>query len=489
MIIKEFHLVCALIFFLPALSLISRRTCFRPTRSDVNVLQSVKRRPDRFTEWEVRKKGESNQQKDPNGNTVSVSKAVSYRNSVADSSKIADSTGLINRRIKPPPVPIVAANMTRNPDCKTGLVIERLGGSLLVEVNSTDGSLPYNVICYQRSTLTDSIIVVGDNVDLLLVTPTAANVTLQNSTVDNDMIDIKESFDDESKMVIPLTGSVDEANLSDIDDKVVIKPLEEDHTLEQPLSPAAAILPLQGVVLGHHERLNLLQRPSPFNSGTNAKNKVIAANIDQIVLVVSSIPVVPLSSVDRILVAAHEYDMDAIILLNKVDLEGSDDLFNNLQRYSAMGYPVLKVSVKTKEGLQDLRDTLKDKCSIFVGQSGIGKSSLVNTLLPDKDYKAKIGELVRGANLGAHTTSSARLFHLPEGGRIIDSPGIRELGLWHLSEASIRAGFREIDALVDKCKFRNCKHTEETLGCAVQKGIRDGIVHPDRLDSYFTFLE
>lgn len=181
--------------------------------------------------------------------------------------------------------------------------------------------------------------------------------------------------------------------------------------------------------------------------------------------------------------------MEAIILLNKMDLEGSEELFSNLQRYSAMGYPVLKVSVKSKEGLQDLRDTLKDKCSIFVGQSGIGKSSLVNTLLPDEDYKAKIGALVRSANLGAHTTSSARLFHLPEGGRIIDSPGIRELGLWHLSEASIKAGFREIDALTDKCKFRNCKHTEETLGCAVQKGIRDGIVHPDRLESYFTFLE
>jgi ribosome small subunit-dependent GTPase A len=482
MIFKELHLISALIFFLPTLSLVSRRTCFRPTQSDGGALQSVKRRPDRFTEWEVRKKGESSQQKDPNGNTATVSKAVSYRNAVADSSKIADSTSLINRRIKPSPAPIAAANVTRNPECKTGLVIERLGRSLLVEVNSTDDSPRYNVICYQRSTLTDSVIVVGDTVDLLLVTS-----TLQNSTVNSDMIEIKESFEDQSKMIIPLTGSVDEAK-SSCDEKPVIEPLVENQTSEQPQSPAG-ILPLQGVVLGHHERLNLLQRPSPFNSGTNAKNKIIAANIDQIILVVSAVPIVPLSSIDRILVAAHEYDMEAIILLNKMDLEGSEDLFSNLQRYSAMGYPVLKVSVKTKEGLQDLRDTLKDKCSIFVGQSGIGKSSLVNTLLPDEDYKAKIGALVRSANLGAHTTSSARLFHLPEGGRIIDSPGIRELGLWHLSEASIRAGFREIDALTDKCKFRNCKHTEETLGCAVQKGIRDGIVHPDRLESYFTFLE
>jgi ribosome small subunit-dependent GTPase A len=485
---NELHLICALIFFLPTLSLVSRRTCFRPKQSDDGALQSVKRRPDRFAEWEVRKKGESNQQKDPNGNTASVSKAVSYRNAVADSSKIADSTSLINRRTKPPPASVAAVNVTRNPECKTGLVIERLGGSLLVEVNSTDDSPRYNVICYQRSTLTDSVIVVGDTVDLLLVTPSATNVTLQNSNVNGDMMEIKDSFEDQSEMIIPLTGSVDEPKSSGADEKTIIEPLVEDHTSEQLQSPAA-FLPLQGVVLGHHERLNLLQRPSPFNSGTNAKNKVIAANIDQIILVVSAVPIVPLSSIDRILVAAHEYDMEAIILLNKMDLEGSEELFSNLQRYSAMGYPVLKVSVKTKEGLQDLRDTLKDKCSIFVGQSGIGKSSLVNTLLPDEDYKAKIGALVRSANLGAHTTSSARLFHLPEGGRIIDSPGIRELGLWHLSEASIRAGFREIDSLTDKCKFRNCKHTEETLGCAVQRGIRDGIVHPDRLQSYFTFLE
>ena len=486
--ITELLFIFALIL-IPSSSFVPKGTCFRPTRSDGDVLQSVKRRPDRFTEWEVRKKGDSNQQKDQNGNTVSsVSKAVSYRNSVADSSRIADSTSLINRRTKPPSASTAAVNVTKNPDCKTGLVIERLGGSLLVEVNSTDGSPRYNVICYQRSTLADSIIVVGDNVDLLLVTPSAANVTLQNSTVNSDIIEIMESSEDQSKIIIPITGSVDEVESTGADEEVIIKPLEEGHNIEQPQSPSA-ILPLQGVVLGHHDRLNLLQRPSPFNSGTNAKNKAIAANIDQIILVVSSIPIVPLSSIDRILVAAHEYDMEAIILLNKMDLEGSEELFSNLQRYSAMGYPVLKVSVKSKEGLQDLRDTLKDKCSIFVGQSGIGKSSLVNTLLPDEDYKAKIGALVRSANLGAHTTSSARLFHLPEGGRIIDSPGIRELGLWHLSEASIKAGFREIDALTDKCKFRNCKHTEETLGCAVQKGIRDGIVHPDRLESYFTFLE
>ena len=137
----------------------------------------------------------------------------------------------------------------------------------------------------------------------------------------------------------------------------------------------------------------------------------------------SAVPIVPLSSVDRILVDANEYDMDAVILLNKMDLEGSEELFNDLKRYERMGYKLLKVSVKTKEGLEEFRDTLKDKCSVFVGQSGIGKSSLVNTLLPDADYKAKIGALVRSANLGAHTTSSARLFHLPGGGRIIDSPG------------------------------------------------------------------
>ena len=462
-----------------------------------DVLFSVKRKPDRFTEWEVRKKGDSNQSRDPAGGGISSSgsKAASYRNAIADSSRIADTTSLINRRTKPSQAATSTVNVTKHEDSQVGLVIERLGGSLLVEVGGEDGASPFTVVCYQRSSLTDSVIVVGDKVDLLIVRPTATNTTTDN--INSINLQNGESQADVSGTELP------EKIVSDPESDITESKISEGSANErqnptadiiasgtaQQSQPQQPALPLQGVVLGHHQRLNLLQRPSPFNSGTNAKNKAIAANINQIILVVSALPVVPLSSIDRILVAAHEYGMDAIVLLNKMDLEGSQELFETLGRYSAIGYPVLKVSVKTMEGLSELRSVLRDKCSVFVGQSGIGKSSLVNTLLPDADYKAKTGALVRSANLGAHTTSSARLFHLPEGGTIIDSPGIRELGLWHLSETSIKEGFREIDKLTGKCKFRNCKHTEDTLGCAVQQGVRDGTVHPDRLESYFTFLQ
>ena len=454
-----------------ALRGLSRRRAFCK-----NVLFSVKRKPDRFTEWEVRKKGDSNQSRDPAGGGISSSgsKAASYRNAIADSSRIADTTSLINRRTKPSQTATSAVNVTKHEDSQVGLVIERLGGSLLVEVGGENGASPFTVVCYQRSSLTDSVIVVGDKVDLLIVRPTATNVTAGSINLQNGELQADESGSEVSvEVLVDAETVITESAVAEVSADEKHDPLDDINAsgTAQQSQPQPPAVPLQGVVLGHHQRLNLLQRPSPFNSGTNAKNKAIAANINQIILVVSALPVVPLSSIDRILVAAHEYGMDAIVLLNKMDLEGSQELFDTLGRYSAIGYPVLKVSVKTMEGLSELRSVLRDKCSVFVGQSGIGKSSLVNTLLPDADYKAKTGALVRSANLGAHTTSSARLFHLPEGGTIIDSPGIRELGLWHLSETSIKEGFREIDKLTGKCKFRNCKHTEDTLGCAVQQGV------------------
>lgn len=489
-VISRLQILWAILLIQPTFSYISRGQLLHKKLPDQAALSSVKRRPDRFTEWEVRKKEDSNQQRQPGGGGLSsiASKAASYRNSIADSIRIADSTSLVNRRAKVSQIPNASANVTENPNSVTGLVIERLGGRLLVEVSSEDASSRYDVICYQRSSLTDSVIVVGDSVDLLLV-------ALSDAKPDTD-IDVDMSAGPEGDLygrgqsaigVLDINESVKATSEVEVDDA---QDISDNDTMDSGQHSAEpAVLPLQGVVLRHHDRTNLLQRPSPFNSGTGAKNKAIAANIDQIILVVSAVPIVPLSSIDRILVAAHEYNMEPIILLNKIDLEGSDELFERLGRYSAIGYPVLKVSVRTEEGLEELREKLQNKCSVFVGQSGIGKSSLVNTLLPDADFKAKIGALVRSANLGAHTTSSARLFHLPEGGTIIDSPGIRELGLWHLSEASIKAGFREIDSLTRECKFRNCKHTAATLGCAVQEGVRNGIVHQDRLDSYFTFLE
>ena len=337
----------------------------------------------------------------------------------------------------------------------TGLVIERLGGCLLVEVDGASADQPTHAVCYQRSALCDAQIVVGDRVDLS-ITSSSSSSTSSSSTVS-----------------APLNASVVD---DDPDDGPVV----------------AAVPTVQGVVLRHLERRNLLQRPAPVGGASAAvfRSKAIAANVDQLAVVIASTPAVPISSVDRLLVAAHAYAMDAVLVVNKVDLDGGQALLESLAHYADLGYSVLPVSVVTGEGLPELRALLSGKSSVFVGQSGMGKSSLVNVVLPPgARHLAKVGDLVKSVNLGAHTTSSARLFHLPEGGCVIDSPGIREFGLWTLRDEEIQEGFFEITELAGRCKFRNCKHTPDTLGCAVQQGLRDGTVHPTRLASYFSFLQ
>jgi ribosome biogenesis GTPase len=275
----------------------------------------------------------------------------------------------------------------------------------LVEVTNEEGKV-YNVICYQRSNLCDTLIVVGDTVDLTVVTPPEGNstVAIDTNSMNNNVSSIHEQnidnishindTDKDSNIGTTANGSPLSSS-NKIDEVISISSTQNNEEIDAVLQVdlniqndegklpvnkdnASPSLPLQGVVLRHHERLNLLERPAAFDKGLNSKNKAIAANIEQIILVVSAIPVVPLSSIDRILVAAHEYNMDAIILLNKIDLEGSEELFNDLTRYSDIGYPVLKVSVKTEEGLEDLRNILKDKCSVFVGQSGIGNKNFGN---------------------------------------------------------------------------------------------------------------
>jgi ribosome biogenesis GTPase len=353
-------------------------------------------------------------------------------------------------------------------DVVTGLVIERLGGCLLVEVDNAAAAaaatpgLPTHAVCYQRSALCDAQIVVGDRVDL--------SITSSSSSSAAPVPPVAPAED-------TTTTAATNGDGDDADDGPVV---------------VSALPTVQGVVLRHHARRNLLQRPAPVGGASAAvfRSKSIAANVDQLAVVIASTPAVPISSVDRLLVAAHAYDMDAVLVVNKVDLDGGQALLDSLAHYASLGYTVLPVSVVTGEGLPELRALLRGKSSVFVGQSGMGKSSLVNVVLPPgAGHLAKVGDLVKNVNLGAHTTSSARLFHLPEGGCVIDSPGIREFGLWTLRDEEIQEGFFEITELAARCKFRNCKHTPDTLGCAVQAGVRDGAVHPTRLASYFSFLQ
>ena len=193
--------------------------------------------------------------------------------------------------------------------------------------------------------------------------------------------------------------------------------------------------------------------------------------------------------IDRYLVAAELQDIDVKILLNKTDLLNDDNqpkIEALLEVYKDIGYEVMRSSVVTSEGLVSLKQQLDNNISVFVGQSGVGKSSLVNSLLPGVDLK--VAELSEGSKLGRHTTTNARLFHFPDGGELIDSPGIREFGLWHLSPENVIDGYRDFQEHVGMCRFRDCKHDREP-GCALQLAVESGEVSEQRFHNYFNIVD
>lgn len=234
-----------------------------------------------------------------------------------------------------------------------------------------------------------------------------------------------------------------------------------------------------GVIVAALPRDSALSRPD-----SQGQLKPVAANIDRIVIVIAPLPVPHANLIDRYLVAAEAVGIQALILLNKTDLLAdapAGDIEQLLAGYPALGYPVLRASTRSRDGLSSLRQALAGRTSVFVGQSGVGKSSLINALLPGVDLR--VGELSRGKAKGTHTTTSARLFHFPDGGDLVDSPGIREFGLWHMAREEVLAGFVEFRPLIGHCRFRDCRHEGEP-DCAIQRAVAEGGISPARLASY-----
>ncbi|MFM2480775.1 small ribosomal subunit biogenesis GTPase RsgA [Celerinatantimonas sp. YJH-8] len=241
---------------------------------------------------------------------------------------------------------------------------------------------------------------------------------------------------------------------------------------------------ITGIIEAAHERRSELLRPDYYDG-----LKPIAANIDQVIIVSALKPEFNTDIIDRYLVAIENTHLEPLILLNKIDLFNDDmrrEIEPQLDIYRALGYTLLTASCKTDDGLEALKAQLAGQTNVFVGQSGVGKSSLVNALLPEVDTATQ--EISDISGLGQHTTTTARLYPLPEGGRLIDSPGIREFQLWHLEADQVTEGFRELRSLQGHCKFRDCKHISDP-GCAFVEAVAAGQVSQMRYDSYLRILE
>lgn len=238
---------------------------------------------------------------------------------------------------------------------------------------------------------------------------------------------------------------------------------------------------VRGVVEAVHARKTVLMRPDYYDG-----IKPMAANIDHIIIVSAIEPEFSRKMIDRYLVACENISIKPIILLNKSDLlDGSHALIDNeLKIYRNIGYHVLYSSMYG-DGLSDLKSIMKNKINIFVGQSGVGKTSLLNMLFPK--VKALTDTISESSKLGKHTTTTARLYHFPEGGDLIDSPGIREFSLWNLSTERIASGFIEFRPFLGLCKFRDCKHQGD-LGCALEQAVAQGEITAVRFDSFLHIL-
>jgi ribosome biogenesis GTPase / thiamine phosphate phosphatase len=240
------------------------------------------------------------------------------------------------------------------------------------------------------------------------------------------------------------------------------------------------------VITGVLPRETLLSRPDP-----RGKPKLLCANIDQVVVTEALRRDGALHRhdlIDSYLVAAELLGIEATIVVNKSDLAGANRralLDAELAPYRAAGYRTVATSAMTGDGLEQLRACLQGHRSVLVGESGVGKSSLIEALVPG--HEIRIGELSRAGGKGRHTTTVAMLFHLPDGGEIIDSPGVREFRLWPVAAGELAQGFREFRDYLGQCRYRDCRHLDEP-GCALGAAADQGLISRARLDSYRALL-
>jgi len=234
-------------------------------------------------------------------------------------------------------------------------------------------------------------------------------------------------------------------------------------------------------------RKNYVNRQSPRQ---NHQHHIIAANIDQSVLFATlKEPKTSQGFIDRFLVACEMYHVPAVIVFNKADLyrKKEEQRYNEWkQMYEAIGYKTFLVSVETGLGIDEVKSLLKDKISLLSGHSGVGKSSFINIVLPELGIKTQV---VSGwSGKGLHTTTFAEMYDLPSGGKIIDTPGMREFGLVDISKQELSHYFPEMRERINDCQFNNCLHINEP-GCAIKKALESEEINVDRYISYYKILD
>jgi ribosome biogenesis GTPase / thiamine phosphate phosphatase len=233
-------------------------------------------------------------------------------------------------------------------------------------------------------------------------------------------------------------------------------------------------------------RRSQLARRTP---GGGQGERVVAANVDQVVVMFAAAKPEPHPRMlDRFLVIAEGNDLPARIIINKIDLVGESAAHARFDPYERAGYPVHYTAVKSGTGLEAARAMLAGRRSVLTGPSGVGKSSLLNALFPGANLR--VGAISESVNKGQHTTVGALMLPLPgtEGGYVIDTPGLREVGMWALSAEQLDRCFPEIRAVRDQCRFADCSHIVEP-DCAVRAAVRDGAITAERYDSYLKLLE
>ena len=236
-----------------------------------------------------------------------------------------------------------------------------------------------------------------------------------------------------------------------------------------------------------YPRRNYINRQAPSQ---RRHHHIVAANLDQSLLFATlKDPKTSQGFIDRFLVTCEAYHVPAILVFNKTDVYRKKeqemlDAWTDI--YSGIGYKVIAMSVKENKGIDEVKELLKGRITLLSGHSGVGKSSFINVLFPHMDLRTQ--EVSGWSGKGLHTTTFAEMFDLAGGGRIIDTPGIRELGLVNISQQELSHYFPEMRELVPQCQFNNCLHTNEP-GCAVKQAVADGLISEDRYVSYYKILE